>query len=84
MTLRTITVRELIDLLSNEDENALVITSADYGDRSHTDQALPVHGRLETVTIRESGYSASGYAIDDEDDPTASTDEDGDTYLVIR
>lgn len=84
MTLRTLTVRELIDLLSNEDENALVITSADYGDRSHTAQALPLRGHLETVTIRESGYSNSGFAIDDEDDLDASNDEDGDTYLVIR
>lgn len=84
MTLRTLTVRELIDLLEQEDEQALVIVTADYGDRSHTAQALPIRGQLETVTVRESGYSASGFAIEDEDDPTASNDEDGDTYLVIR
>lgn len=85
MALRSITVRELIDLLSCEDEQALVIFGADYGDRGHTEQALGIRGECETVTIKESGYSNSGYAIEDERDPDAQNDDDVDTtYLVIR
>jgi hypothetical protein len=83
MTLRTITVGDLIDLLKNEDENALVIFGADYGDRSHTEQALPLKGECETVNVKETGYSNSGFAIVDEDDSDFE-DGDRDTYLVIR
>ena len=80
MALKTITVADLIDLLKDEAPDARVIITADYGDRCHTEQALPLRGDCDTVTIRESGYSASGYAIDDE----GVDGEDEDTYLVIR
>jgi len=80
MTLRTITVGELIERLKGEDPDALVIFTADYGDRCHTAQALPIRGRVETVTIRESGYSSSGYAVVDDGDDSR---DDSDDYLVI-
>ena len=85
MALRTITVRELIDLLEGEDEQALVIFTADYGDHYHTAQALPLRGECEAVTIEKSAYSNSGFAIEDERDADAQNDDDVDTtYLVIR
>lgn len=82
-TLRTITVGQLIDALEGEDRNARVIFSADYGDRGNTQQALPISGDIETVTISESAYSNSGFAIaeTDEDD---DVDMSGETFVVVR
>ncbi len=80
---RTITVRELIDALELEDENALVIFSADYGDYSHTQQALFIEGTTEEVTIHESAYSRTGFAIDENDEAEdASVLEQ--TYLLLK
>jgi hypothetical protein len=74
-TLRTITVRELRDLLDGEDENALVIFTTDYGDYHHTPQALPIKGEIEEGTVSESAYSNSGFQLHtDEDDDDRSED----------
>lgn len=79
--LRTITVAELRRMLDGEDDDALVIVSADYGDYHHTEQALPLRGEMDEVTISESGYSNSGYAVDSDDE---DTDEDAPKYLRLR
>lgn len=79
--LRTITVGELMQQLTDYDPSQPVIFAADYGDRSHTEQALPIKGRLEEVTVRESGYSDSGFAINDDD---YDADEDYEPFVVIR
>lgn len=41
-----------------------MVCTADYGDRSHTMQALRIYGDFEEVRIRESRYSESGFAIE--------------------
>lgn len=66
--MKTITVAELIVLLEDEDQDARVIFTTDYGDRAHTMQALPLTGECETVTIEKSAYSNSGYAVLSDDD----------------
>lgn len=81
-TLRSITVRELIDLLKDEDEGALVIFSCDYGDHSHTEQALGLRGECEEVTITKSAYSHSGFAVAESDDEDEDTTDDA--YPVLR
>jgi len=78
--MKTITVAELIDLLQNADPDAQVIFTTDYGDRSHTAQALPIRGKSEEVRIEKNAYSNSGFAIASEEDE----DEEYKTYLVIR
>jgi len=79
----TITVRELLDALEAEDPEALVVFASDYGDIGHTQQVHRVSGDVEEVTLEESAYSHSGWAIrreeDDDDDEDA-----GQRVLVIR
>jgi len=70
---RTITKAQLIDALEGLDDNDLVAFSADYGDRGHTMQALPIHGNVNEEYVQRSGYSASGWAV------AESTDDDGDS-----
>lgn len=65
-----LTVGELLSLLKDMDENALVLFSCDYGDYSHTMQALPARV-VEQNTLQclhKSAYSKSGVAVDDPDD----------------
>lgn len=80
MSLRTITVRELIAILEGEDPDMPVVFTADYGDRGHTAQALPIKGSIDAEIFTESAYSNSGYALADND---ADVDYD-DRVLVIR
>lgn len=92
--MKTITVAKLIELLEGESLDAKVIFSTDYGDHSHTPQALPIRGETDTVCIQKSAYSTSGFAIaePEEDGPDedgyepnqAERDQMNDTYLVIR
>jgi hypothetical protein len=77
-SLKTITVSELIDLLEGQPRLARVIVSADYGDRGHTAQALPLRGEWDTVSVSPSSYSQSGFAIDEYEA------DDAETFLVIR
>ena len=84
--MRTITVGELRELLEDRDADELVIFSTGYGDYHNTPQALPLKGELEEVTIVESGYSNSGFAIASERDED-DVDDDVETeqgYLLIR
>lgn len=85
--LNTITVAELIERLRCEDQDALVIFSTDYGDRCHTQQALPLRGEMEEVSIKRSGYSESGFAVvadrDGEEDEENADGDGGQKYLVI-
>lgn len=84
-SLRTITVAELTELLQDQEPTAKVVFAADYGDHCHTMQALPLRGDIEEVTVAESGYSTSGFAIVDEDEDDDHRDSDSDeTFLVIR
>lgn len=80
--LKTMTVAQLIDRLEGEDPEALVIFSVDYGDYHHTQQALPLQGEFETVTIEKSAYSHSGFAIAEPEDGEPEGDEE--IYLMIK
>lgn len=62
-------------------EDKPVVFTADYGDRCHTMQALSISGDLEERSIRESGYSSSGYAVNEPDDDR--DDSNDETVLVI-
>jgi hypothetical protein len=79
----SITVRELIELLQNEDEDALVMFTTDYGDYHHTPQALTLEGRVDSYedarkVVFKSGYSNSGFEFRDPDERDDEDDEDGD------
>lgn len=78
---KTLTVAELRELLSDRDDNELVIFSTDYGDYHHTPQALGLRGELEEVQIGKSGYSNSGFEVLNPED---EKDEEISTYLLIR
>lgn len=85
-TLRTITVAELIKRLEGEDPEARVIFSTNYGDFSRTEQALPLRGNFDEVTIEKSAYSNSGFAVasDDEDEECKPEGDRHGSFLVIR
>lgn len=81
-TMRTITKAELIEALEELDDDDKVIFTTDYGDYHSTQQALPISGRVEEVSITKSAYSNSGFALVDDNDEDEN-DED-ETYYVIR
>lgn len=65
-----LTVAELIEMLSDCDPKAVVFFASDYGDRIHTQQALPVREVMldasdEGQIVSESSYSHSGMAFKD-------------------
>ncbi len=78
--LKTITVGELMQLLSDYDPATPAIFASNYGDRGRTQQAHGLRGHAEEVQLCESGYSDSGYAVADEEDD----DNEQDTYLLIK
>lgn len=85
---RTITVAHLITLLEGESPDAHVIFSTNYGDYSRTEQALPLRGEFDTVTIEKSAYSNSGFAVtsanDEEDEECKPEGDRHGSFLVIR
>ena len=86
--LQTLTVADLIELLQEQDPEARVIFSTNYGDYSRTMQALPLTGDTDEVQIEKSAYSNSGFAVvreqdEEDDDCKAPADQHG-KYLVIR
>jgi hypothetical protein len=89
---RGLTVAELLDVLEGCDPAARVVFACDYGDISHTLQALPVRSAEEFEPdfqrLEESAYSQSGLAIADrepstEDDRDDDRDEQEDFAVVI-
>lgn len=86
----TITVSELIERLQDQDPDALVIFSTDYGDYHHTPQALPIDGNIEEVVIAKSAYSNSGFQLIEREEEAEEDNNDGDDevegpkILVIR
>lgn len=85
------TVRELIDALESEDENALVYFVCDYGDHTHTQQALPVKEIEGGHSLVKSAYSRSGLALKESDDDEregpdedSETGDEGDRVVVLQ
>lgn len=66
--MRSITVRELIEALEDEDPEAQVICACNYGDIGKTQQVVFLTGQVEEATLERSAYSESGWAVLDEDD----------------
>lgn len=73
----TLTVRELREALEDEEDDAHVVLVADYGDHCHTQQALPIMD-VTVTKMKESGYSASGWAVLDAESRYDEDDEDED------
>ena len=87
--LKTITVAELMDLLADQDPDARVVFSTNYGDYHRTSQALPLRGDVEEVQVKETGYSNSGFAVVEVEDDDYDEDGDrkapeGETFLLLR
>lgn len=82
----SITVAELRDLLVGQDDDTMVVFTANYGDYHNTMQALPISGDLTERVVVEEAYSRSGFGFAPEDrdvDDDDRDDEDGPTVLVI-
>lgn len=82
--MKTMTVRQLRNLLEGEDDGRPVIFSTDYGDYHRTLQALPLSGDVELVHIERSAYSNSGYALVREEDYDIVDETEVESYLLIR
>ena len=75
--IHTITVAELRRLLADEeDDDARVVCSCDYGDISHTEQAIELDGKLKEVRLERSAYSRSGWAVAAEREPQDEPEEE--------
>lgn len=81
--LRTVTVRELIEMLEDEQPDMKVLFSTDYGDIIHTRQALPIAGDFELMQVRKSAYSNSGYALREDEEDEVEDGEGGERFLII-
>lgn len=64
--MRTITAKRLIEELEQLPPNAELAFASDYGDRCGTQQIHFLRGDIEKTSIHESGYSDSGYAVDND------------------
>jgi hypothetical protein len=64
------TAEEVIEMLQEVDPKSKVLFVADYGDRTHTMQALPVAEVLQqsSTDLRETAYSSSEVAWNDPND----------------
>jgi hypothetical protein len=60
------TVKELIKVLKNMPQGLEVMTEYDYGDRCHT-RALNKIESADVLSIKETAYSDSGLAVDEDD-----------------
>ena len=86
-TLRTLTVKELIEVLQDEDPEMPVVFATDYGDIGHTQQIIGIDGTVEEEPIHESGYSRSGWAVPNHERERPLDDEEEDAaprVLVVR
>jgi hypothetical protein len=86
--LRTITVRELIEDLEEQDPDMPVVFTSDYGDIVHTQQVHAITGSCEEEALTETAYSVSGWAVRDVDYNVDRDEPDGEDdaprVLVIR
>ena len=76
---RAMTVTDLIAELRHFDPKANVVLASDYGDRGHTQQALPVESvdEIDQERLRPSAYSHSGVAI------VGDADQSGNEAVVV-
>lgn len=81
-TLKTLTVRELREVLEDLDPEARIIFGSDYGDYCRTHQALPLVGNIEEVLVEETAYSHSGFAVAKQE-PDEDDTEDYHPFLLL-
>lgn len=67
-SLKSLTVRELIDELETMPEDAVVVLTSDYGDHCHTEQALRIDSVEELTITHRGAYSTSGWVVDEPED----------------
>ncbi len=86
--LRTLTVKELIEALEDEDAEMPVVFVTDYNDIGHTQQVHAIEGNLDEEPIHETAYSASGWAVlNHERERPEDVDDEDETaprVLVLR
>jgi len=64
----SVTAQELIEALQELPPDTQVAFASDYGDHSHTQQVHLLRGEVERRSTRESAYSDSGLAVDNDSD----------------
>jgi hypothetical protein len=79
----SITVKELIAILQERDEDELVVFTSDYGDRCHTQQVHPIRGFVREQYVSVSAYSDSGFKVADDDDETYEGDAEPQQVVVL-
>lgn len=82
-TLKSLTVRELIDELEMMPDDAVVVLTSDYGDHCHTEQALRIDSVEELTILKRGAYSASGWVVNDEEPEEDDEPEDRPTLQVV-
>lgn len=83
---RSLTVRQLIEELQDQDPDARVLFACDYGDYHHTQQTLTVGSteEFDTSNLRTSGYSQSGLAlIEENNEPDEERDDDYEGQPIV-
>ena len=60
-------IESLVGRYGEDVLNKEVFAVSDYGDYSHTQQLVPLDEGIELVQPRETGYSQSGLALQNED-----------------
>lgn len=83
--LHGMTVAEAIFKLKDCDPDAILMFACDYGDRGHTIQTLFVEDieEYDINVIRESAYSKSGLALEEDDVDEEPADNDCETNRVV-
>lgn len=83
---RTMTKGELIRALEDMPDDTPVMITADYGDRGHTQQVLPITDVLEltAASLADTGYSATSVELLDEANDDAPEDVQNTHVLVIK
>lgn len=85
----TITLGDLIQILqeaqAEHGPDVPVVTSSDYGDHHHTQQAHMFEGSFTLTFLKKSAYSSSGFKVteEDEEDEESITGEESPKVLLI-
>lgn len=78
----TITARELIEALQEIPPDATVAFASDFGDHCHTEQLHPLEGHIEKTHAKQSAYSDSGWAVDNDPENTPQPLASGIVWVI--
>lgn len=79
----SITVGDLKRLLEDQDDGLFVTFASDYGDHGHTLQVHKLEGGIELKPIQSSGYSESGYSIDEYAEDVEICEREGQQVVLV-